>query len=80
MPLPITHPHGYLRDLLLAACVRAEAATLFTALDVDLLFNNLDALEATAFDVFSLRDMIEFSFMRFCITHNNSANMRLSET
>tara|TARA_Y100000780_G_scaffold190409_1_gene178145 strand:- start:785 stop:973 length:189 start_codon:yes stop_codon:yes gene_type:complete len=42
-----------LRDFLSGACVKADAATLFIALEDDGLFKILDALEATAFDVFS---------------------------
>ncbi len=41
---------------LFRACVKAEAATLLTAFEVLGLLNNLEALEATDFDVDSFFD------------------------
>jgi len=38
------------------ACVKADAATLFTVFDVFLLDNNFEALDATDFDVCSFLD------------------------
>lgn len=51
----------FLFFLLSAACVSADAATDFTVLDDLGSFNNLAALEATDFEVFSFFDIAEFS-------------------
>ena len=59
------------------ACVKAEAATLLTAFEVLGLLNNLEALEATDFDVDSFFDfaiVLKFNLAKL-MSNKNTINI-----